>query len=125
MPVVFAVAFLVLCLQPVQSKAMNFGQRTPANIAALPPQRKDIVDLGRAPANLPVRIAVVLRYQQESQLAWLLAAQSTPGSRYFHRYLSNMDFNAYFAPTQAAYTQAIRALSRAGFRITTTFPNRT
>jgi subtilase family serine protease len=82
-------------------------------------------DFGRAPASLEVRLTVMLRYQHQSELDALVDAQSERGSPYFRHYLTNAQFNAYFAPSIQAYRRVIELLRAAGLRIAQTFGNRT
>ena len=56
-------------------------------------------DLGHAPRSLQVQLSVVLRYQHEAELDALVYAQSERSSPYFRRFLTNTQFNAYFAPS--------------------------
>lgn len=97
----------------------------PPAVAAGIPVRRDFVDLGRAPSNTLVQISVVLRYRNPDELTRLVAAQSDARSPVFHHYLTNEQFNNYFAPTAQDYTRVASALARAGFRIDQAFANRT
>jgi subtilase family serine protease len=100
-----------------------------AAAAATPPIEIGTVtgvrDLGRAPASLGVRIAVVLKYHRDAELEWLTQAQADPGSPLFHRFLTTDQFNNYFSPTPAEYGRVVSSLQRGGFTITNTFQNRT
>src|SRR5580698_8512665 len=58
-------------------------------------------DLGRAPAQMPVRLAVVLAYRNENQLQALLAAQEDAASPLAGRYLTQQQFLDAFAPSLA------------------------
>src|SRR5579859_4785489 len=82
-------------------------------------------DLGRAPASLRVRVAVVLRYRQDAELGSLTQAQADPASPLYHHFLSPAQFAAYFAPTPADYGRVVSSLQRGGFTITHVFSNRT
>jgi hypothetical protein len=93
--------------------------------AADVPVRADVRDLGRAPAALPVSVAITLNYRHEAELRQLVALQSSPRSPLYRHYLSNAQFNAYFAPLERDYVRVAVALQRAGFRVTQTFANRT
>ena len=88
-------------------------------------RRTDIRDLGRAPASLPVSIAVTLNYQREAELQQLTMLQGNRRSPIFRHYLTSAQFNAFFAPTPAAYASVIASLRKAGFSIVQTYPNRT
>jgi kumamolisin len=87
--------------------------------------RRDVVDLGRAPASTPVRIAVTLAYRHEEELEELVRLQGTPGSPLFEHYLTPAQFASYFAPTPADYRRVAASLAAAGFRVEPGLPNRT
>jgi hypothetical protein len=93
--------------------------------AADVPRRVDIRDLGRAATSTPVSVAVTMNYRHEAELGALTRMQGDPSSPLYRHYLSNEQFDAYFAPTAAAYARTAGALARAGFRITTMYQNRT
>ncbi len=97
----------------------------PSGHAADVPRLAGMRDLGRAPSSLPVSVAVTLNYRHDQELEQLVRLQSDPRSPLYHRFLTNEQFNEYFAPAQEDYARAQRALERAGFRITHTFSNRT
>lgn len=93
--------------------------------AADVPRIANIQDLGRAMPSMPVSIALTLNYRHEAELGRLVQLQSNRRSLLYHHYLSNLQFNDYFAPSVADYQRTASALTKAGFRITQTFPNRT
>jgi subtilase family serine protease len=82
-------------------------------------------DLGRAPAAVGVRVAVVLKYHRDAELEWLTEAQADPSSSLYHHFLTPSQFANYFSPTPAEYGRVVSSLLRGGFTITHTFPNRT
>jgi subtilase family serine protease len=84
----------------------------------------DVRDLGRLPANHPVHVGVLMRYQHEAELERLTLLQGNRRSPYFHHYLSVAQWNGYFAPAAATYLRTQQTLRRAGFRIEGTFLNR-
>jgi subtilase family serine protease len=94
-------------------------------LAASVPDLSGVRDLGRAPQSLPISLAVTLTYRHDAELQQLIDLQSNPSSRYYHQYLSNDQFAAYFAPTEATQQSVIASFERAGFVVATTFPNRT
>lgn len=112
-------ALACACIAPASAAQLRSG------FAADVTQRRDFRDLGRAPADTPVSIAVTLNYQHEAELQRLTMLQGDRRSPLFHHYLTNEQFNAYFAPSPAAYGSVIAALQRAGFRVTQTYTNRT
>ena len=134
---VLAVALLAtfaLSMAPAAAGVRSFSSASspaltsaalPGGYAAGVTRRTDFRDLGRAPATLQVSVAVALAYRNEAQLQQLIALQGNRRSPIFHHYLSNEQFNAYFAPTPAAYAAVAMALQRAGFRITQAYANRT
>ncbi len=81
--------------------------------------------MGRAPAATPIHVALTLAYRHAYELAALVKAQSDPRSHLFHRYLSNAQFNTYFAPSVSQEATVIDAMLRQGFRIEHRFTNRT
>ena len=87
--------------------------------------RHNVVDLGAAPDDLQVKLAITLNYRDEAGLNALVDAIATPGSPQFHQYLTQEEFNARFAPTQADHDRVVAALQHAGFSITRTYENRT
>jgi subtilase family serine protease len=82
-------------------------------------------DLGRAPASVGIRVAVVLKYHQDAELELLTQAQADPASPLYHHFLTSAQFANYFSPTQSEYGRVVSSLQRGGFTITHTFPNRT
>lgn len=84
-------------------------------IVATVPMRSDVSDLGRARPLTPVSLALTLRYRHENELDALVEAQSDPASPLYRHYLTNAQFNAYFAPTAQDYARVVSALQRAGF----------
>ena len=119
--IALSAALLVVAAAPQGARA----QMQQLHIAADVPHRADIRDLGIASGSATVTLAVTLHYRHEAELSRLVEAQSDPSSPYFGRFLSNQEFNAYFAPSPADYARVGRALQRAGFRITGTYDNRT
>jgi kumamolisin len=93
----------------------------PGAIVAPISQARGIADLGRAPATAEVAIAVTLHYRSEAELEELVELQSNPSSPIYRRFLSNAQFDAAFAPSDADYRRVLTALGSAGFRITTLY----
>jgi subtilase family serine protease len=113
-----AAAYLAVC-----SPALALPGRTSAPVASA--AAAGYRDLGRAPAAMPVRLAIVLAYRNESELQALLAAQEDPQSPAFGRSLTREQFAREFAPSPAAYAQVARDLAARGFTIAGTSSNRT
>jgi subtilase family serine protease len=82
-------------------------------------------DLGRRPANAPVRVALTLRYNHQAELDRFVASISQPGARLTRQFLTPKEFDDRYAPTRAQEERVIRALERAGFTVVHRFPNRT
>jgi subtilase family serine protease len=82
-------------------------------------------DLGRAPAQMPVRLAVVLAYRNEGELQALLAAQDDAASPLAGHYLTQRQFLDAFAPSLATYAAVERDLAARGFTVVRTYANRT
>lgn len=80
-------------------------------------------DLGRRAANAPVSVAIVLRYNHQSELDALIANNSKPGVP--HQYLTAAQFNDYYAPTAQQENAVVAQLQAAGFRVTHRSSNRT
>jgi kumamolisin len=89
------------------------------------PHFAGVRDLGRASARTTVTVALSLHYRNDAELDQLIDAQSDANSPLFGRFLSNAQFNAYFAPTSADYGRVAQALRNAGFTIAHTYPNNT
>jgi subtilase family serine protease len=82
-------------------------------------------DLGETSPATPISLAVTLAYHHPEQLEELVDLQSDPASPYFRHWLTSEQFAAAFAPSPAEYLRVAQTLSRAGFRVTKTFSNRT
>jgi kumamolisin len=93
--------------------------------AAGVPQIAGVRDLGRAAPQTMVSLALTLTYRHDADLDSLIDAQSDPASPIFGHFVSNQQFNAYFAPTVADYARTLATLRRAGFTIEGTYDNRT
>ncbi|HVR46939.1 MAG TPA: protease pro-enzyme activation domain-containing protein [Candidatus Binatia bacterium] len=81
-------------------------------------------DVGRRPANAPVRVSLTLRYNHQAELNRFVAMISAPGA-HSRRFLTRKEFDDRYAPTLAQEQRVVRALRGAGFTIVRTFPNRT
>jgi len=79
--------------------------------------RTDVRDLGQADIRTPVSFTLTLRYRHEAELDRLVEAQSDPASPLFRRFLTNRQFNDYFAPAEQDYARVIASLTRAGFSV--------
>jgi kumamolisin len=82
-------------------------------------------DLGLAPANGRISIALTLNYRNRALLDQITELQIDETSPLFEHWLTPQQFNDSFAPTPAQYAQVARTLQRAGFTITNSYANRT
>lgn len=82
-------------------------------------------DVGRRPADAPVRVSLTLRYNHQAELDRFVAAAHDPLSGVHRHFLTAREFDDYYAPTAAQEQRVARALLRAGFTIVKRFPNRT
>jgi kumamolisin len=100
--------------------------KTPAvAVVANAVDRSDLVDFGSASATTPVHVAVTMRYRNEAELDQLVQLQATPGSPFFHHYLTAEQFAAAFAPAPSDVYRVGMSLAAAGFRIESVSPSRT
>lgn len=110
-----------MCLAPLVMAALaatgSVAVAASGAIVAGVPHRADVRDLGRAQPTMPVSLALTLAYRHESELDALVEAQSDPASPLYRHYLTNAQFNAYFAPSVADYARVVNALASAGFRV--------
>jgi subtilase family serine protease len=81
-------------------------------------------DVGRRPANSPVRVSLTLRYNHQAELDRFVAMISTPHSHSRH-FLTRQEFDDRYAPTPRQEQRIVQALQRAGFTIVQRFANRT
>ncbi|MGA8534616.1 MAG: protease pro-enzyme activation domain-containing protein, partial [Candidatus Tumulicola sp.] len=81
-------------------------------------------DAGKRRGNETVRVSLTLRYNNQAELDAFVANAAAMGG-VNRRFLTAAQFNDRYAPTMAQEERVVRALERAGFTITTRFPNRT
>jgi len=72
-----------------------------------------------------VRLAIVLRYRNQSSLDAFVRAQNDPRSALAGRYLSRAQFLSAYAPAPAQYAFVANDLRARGFRIVQAYENRT
>jgi subtilase family serine protease len=82
------------------------------------PSMTGLRDLGRMQSTASVQLAFNLRYQHEDELDRDILLLSTKGSPLYHKFLSNRQWNAYFAPSERTVSTVASALRRAGFQVT-------
>src|SRR5216110_3484807 len=88
------------------------------------PHLKDAVDLGRAPASERHRVVVSLDVRDLDGLEAFLADVQDPASPRYLQFLSQAEFDALYAPTEAQEQAVVDHLRGAGLRVTERFPNR-
>ena len=77
-----------------------------------------IVDLGRANPQQHVSLLVSLHYRNDAQLDQFVDSVSNPYSPMYRHFLSNAQFNAFFAPSVRDYNRVAAVLAQAGLRVT-------
>ena len=87
--------------------------------------RHDVTDLGAAPADTLIKMAITLRYRGQAGLDDLVRRQATPGAAEYHHFLTPAQFAARFAPAPADYDRVLASLRAAGFTISREFANHT
>jgi subtilase family serine protease len=81
------------------------------------------VHLGPLAANAPLRISVALKLPDAPALRQLVEEQNTRGSAQYGKFLTTTQFNAKYAPTNAAVTAVSRYLTNHGFTNVKVEPN--
>ncbi|MEO6990650.1 MAG: S53 family serine peptidase [Candidatus Baltobacteraceae bacterium] len=94
-------------------------------VAAGVPVIAGVRDLGPIAASSAISVAMTLAYRHADQLERLIDHQSDPSSPLYRHFLSNAQFNGYFAPSRADYARVAAALRRAGFTVSHVYTNRT
>jgi len=96
----------------------------PGKSRSLSPHLKDAVDLGRAPATERHHVVVSLDVRDRDGLEAFLADVQDPASPHYRQYLSQAEFDALYAPTEAQEQAVVDHLRGAGLRVSERFPNR-
>ena len=120
--------FRVVAPAVLLAYTMMFSQGSAApsrGIAAEVPRRADLRDLGRKSPAESITVSITLAYRHQAELNRLVLNQGNKFSPLYHRYLSNAQFNAYFAPAASDQARVITALSGARFQVQRTYPNHT
>src|SRR5262245_65410447 len=110
-------------LSPWRDAARAQG-RTPANARSLSPLVAEAVDVGRAAPGGQQRIVVGLALRNSEALEAFLAAIQDPASPSYGQFLSQEEFNALYAPTDADEAAVVSYLEQSGLRVTDRAPNR-
>src|SRR2546428_10456948 len=96
----------------------------PGKFHSRSPHLKDAVDLGRAPATERHRVVVSLDVRDRDGLEAFFVDVQDPASPHYRQFLSQAEFDALYAPTEAQEQAVVDHLRRAGLRVTERFPNR-
>src|SRR5438874_802557 len=115
-----SLALLVLTAAVAATTALA----APGKFHSLSPHLKDAVDLGRAPASERHRVVVSLDVRNREGLEAFLADVQDPSSPRYRQFLSQAEFDALYAPTEAQEQAVIDHLRGAGLRVSERFPNR-
>jgi len=115
-----SLALLVLTAAVAATTALA----APGKFHSLSPHLKDAVDLGRAPASERHRVVVSLDVRDREGLEAFLADVQDPSSPRYRQFLSQAEFDALYAPTEAQEQAVVDHLRGAGLRVTERFPNR-
>lgn len=117
--------------------ALLCGALAAPALAALPERSSTEAPRSLAPAALhgsliaalapatPLSLIISLRGQHQAELEPLIAAQNTPGSPYYGKYLTPEQFGRYFGATDRDRAMTIASLRARGFAIDELFANRT
>jgi len=92
-----SLALLVLTAAVAATTALA----APGKFHSLSPHLKDAVDLGRAPASERHRVVVSLDVRDREGLEAFLADVQDPSSPRYRQFLSQAEFDALYAPTEA------------------------
>src|SRR5713101_3767387 len=115
-------AFLITALLAWRAAAEAPWMR-PAS-SSLSPVVREAVDLGRAAPTARQRIVVGLALRNRAALEAFLGDVHDPASPRYGRFLSQDEFNALFAPTEAEEAAVVAHLERHGLTVTDRTPNR-
>ena len=98
----------------------------PQRLAAssLSPLRAAATDVGRRDPNERHRAVVGLALRNPGALEALLGDVQDPASPRYRQFLTQAEFNALYAPTEAAEEAVVAHLAASGLRVTQRFPNR-
>src|SRR6059036_855471 len=81
-------------------------------------------DRGRAPRSNRHRVVVGLALRQREALEAFLADVQDPGSPRYHQFLTQDEFNAFYAPDPAEEAAVVAHLAQSGLTVTERPPNR-
>jgi hypothetical protein len=81
-------------------------------------------DLGRTAASKIVHLAFNVRYQHQDELDRDALLINSKGSPLYHHFLTNREWNAYFAPSVTTVRTVLAELRNAGFHVTSVSADR-
>jgi subtilase family serine protease len=84
----------------------------------------NVRDAGPLAVNTLVPIEFILKDRHTDELAHDIDLLTTKGSPYYRHFLSNEQWNAYFAPSEQSVSRVAAALSHAGFQVRSVTGNR-
>jgi len=128
-----AAAFAAILLAPVLTGTASAAVRQPAPFAVpasvgpsidVPGGALNVRDAGALAGNALVPVDFVLNYRHGDELAHDIDLILTKGSPYYRHFLSNAQWNAYFAPSAQSVSRVASLLARAGFRVESATANR-
>ncbi|TMB54602.1 MAG: hypothetical protein E6J56_10585 [Deltaproteobacteria bacterium] len=118
-------AWLLVVLVPLLGD-LRASAAAPQRLAAssLSPLRGTITDVGRADPNRRHSAVVGLVPRNPEALEAFLADVQDPSSPRYRQFLTQDEFNALYAPTEAAEQAVVAHLEASGLRVTQRFSNR-
>src|SRR5262249_40294008 len=121
------VLFASILLAPLSSAWMSPAraqERAPTRQSSLSPLAAEAVDLGRAAPTQPHHVIVGLALRNGDDLEAFLNDVQDPASPNYARFLTQEQFNAVYAPTEAEEAAVVAHLEGHGLRVTERVPNR-
>ncbi len=111
---------LFLLLFSLTTKTLLASRSGPGSVL-LPQGRSEIAaqgtDQGRLAGSTPVKLAVILKLRNRQNLDSLIAAQNTPGSPSYHKFLTPAQFLSAYGPTQQDDDAVAAFLAGYGFSV--------
>jgi pseudomonalisin len=132
-PAATALAALLLAPALTATASASAGPRQPASFTVpakigtsidVPGLALGVRDAGALTANTLLPIDFILNDRHTDELAHDIELLTTKGSPYYRRFLTNEQWNAYFAPSEQSVERVAGALTRAGFQVQSVTENR-
>ncbi len=118
-PFVSAAAVFAATVAGASAQQMLHGNHVPQLVSS-----GEAKSLGAVAGAQHLKLAITLPLRNEAQLDSLLSDIYNPASPSFHHYLTNEQFTAQFAPSQADYDKAVTWAKSQGLTVTATTANR-